>query len=221
MESGGSYLFIIVIGIIALVIFLTSYFSKKAIIKRKLKKSEHLRIADFSSGEVAKITGRVEPVDEPLKAPLSGRMCAYYYVHVEQKVSSGKSSRWKTIIEEEKGSKFLINDGSSLAFINDKRIKSYIVQDRNFSSGFMRNASENLEAYLKSKGKSSENFLGMNKTLRYNEGVLEEGEEIAVWGYGKREEAAFLDLPAHLGEILTISSAEGEPVHLSDSPDTL
>jgi len=34
-------------------------------------------------------------------------------------------------------------------------------------------------------GFKSEGFLGFNKSIRYKEGILENGEEIAVFGKGK------------------------------------
>ncbi len=194
--------------------------SKKARIRRKLRKSELKKIADFKSGEIAKIIGKVEFVDDPLISPLSNRICSYYYVHVQQKVSSGKSSHWKTIVEEEVSSKFVIREDTDYAFINDNKLKCYIVQDRNYSSGFMKDATENLEKYLNSKDYKSEGFMGINKTLRYKEGVLEKEEEIAVFGKGEWKDAAKLNLPEKYGRVLEITSTNNEAVYLSDDPGT-
>lgn len=216
MEMGIFYL---VAFIIIVIVVLTFYFSKKAVIKRKLKKAEQKRIADFRDGDIAKIVGEVEFVDKPLMAPLSNRECSCYYVHIEQKVTSGKNSHWKTLIEEEVACKFLIKDGSQYAFINDDNIKSYIVQDRNYSSGFLNDASNHLEQYLNSKGYESEGFLGLNKTLRYKEGILEKGEEIAVLGKGEWKNSELVGLPAKYGRVLEITSLD-EAIYLSDDPDT-
>ena len=211
--------FILFIVIIAIIV-ISRLFSKKAIIKSKLKKAGQKKIADFKSGEIAKIVGNVEFVDDPLIAPLSKRRCSYYYVLVQQQVSSGKSSHWKTIVEEEVSGKFVIREDDQCAFINDNNLKCYIVQDRNYSSGFMHDAEENLEEYLNSKGHKSEGFLGMNKTLRYKEGVLEDGEEIAVFGKGEWKNASMLNLPEKYGRVLEIASTHSEAVYLSDDPGT-
>jgi hypothetical protein len=210
---------VIVMAFIAIVVF-SRLFSMKAKIKRKLKKSELKKIANFKSGESAKIIGKVELVDDPLIAPLSKRRCSFYYVHVQQKVSSGKSSRWKTIINEEVSSRFLIRDDTDCAFINDNNLKCYIVQDRNYSSGFMNDATEDLEEYLNRKDFKSEGFLGFNKTLRYKEGVLEDGEDIAVFGKGVWKDASVLNLPDKYSRILEITSTNDEAVYLSDDPVT-
>jgi len=214
--------FIIAIAlVIAGIAFGSLYYSKKAIVKRKLKNALDKKISDFVSGDIAKIVGKVEIVGTPLIAPLSGRRCAYYYVLVEQQVSSGKSAHWNTIIEEELAGSFVVRDGRYCAQINAKNVKSYLVQDRIYTSGFRNDATGVLEQYLRQHGQESEGFLGMNKTLRYKEGVLEEGELIAAIGRGEWKNADRAQLPDSYDRILEISSTEEEPVYLSDDPDTV
>ena len=208
-------------GVILMVLIITFrfYFSKKAIIKRKLRKAPHKRIYHFRNGEIAKFTGKVEAIEKPLIAPLSKRKCSYYTVIVERKKSTGKSSHWKTIIEETKAHKYVIRDSSACAFINSKHINKHIVFDKEYSSGFFNDASEELEKYLRQYGHESENMLGFNKNIRYKEGILEENEKVAVLGQGKWMDAETLGLPAEYGRVLSISSYES-PIYLSDDPDT-
>jgi hypothetical protein len=215
-------IFIIAVFVIAGLLTLFSfYYNKKARIKRKLKKSPVKRIATVTDGEVVKITGKVEYTGEPLTAPLSGRTCACYHVLVEQRVSSGKNTHWKTIIEEEIFGSFGIRDEDYCARFDGNKVKSYIVQDRKYTSGFRNDALEVLERYLKNHGYESENFLGMNKTIRYREGVLEEGETIAVLGKARWEKAESGQWSDSYGKVLIISPTEKEPVYLSDDPGTI
>jgi len=212
----------IAIGIVILiVVFISFYFSKKAVIKRKLKKAIGKKISDFVSGDIAKVVGKVEFVGEPLIAPLSGRRCAHYYVLVEEKVSSGKSSHWNTLIEEEVAGKFVIRDGRHCAHINNQNVKSYLVEDREFASGFGNDATPELERYLNAHGQKSEGVFGWNKTIRYKEGVLEEGELIAAVGRGEWKTAEQAQLPDTFERVLEISATEQEPVYLSDDPETV
>lgn len=187
---------------------------------RKLRKSTTVRLADFRNSQVGKVVGHVEIVDKPLIAPLSGRECASYYVHVEHEVSAGEDSHWKTIIEEEVACKYVIKEGEHYAYVNDDKLESHIVQDEEFSSGFGNDAEEALEQYLKSKGHKSENLLGWNKTMRYREGVLEPGEEMAVLGEGNWKASNKLGLPAKYGKVLELSSNRELSVYLSDHPGT-
>lgn len=209
------FIVIIIIGVI-----LSYLFSKKARIKRKLKNAEFKSLGDFKNGEIGKIVGHVQFLDEPLISPLSHRKCSYYYIHIEQRVSSGKNSHWKTLVEEEVSSKFFIREGTDLAFINDNNLKCYIVQDKSYSSGFWDDATENLEKFLDSKGHKSQGILGFNKKLRYNEGVLESEEKIAVYGKGIWKSAISLELPEKYEKVLEITSSEGVSIYLSDDPDT-
>jgi len=207
--------------VIGAIIIISLYFSKKAVIKRKLKKAIDKKISDIVTGEIAKVVGKVEIAGEPLTAPLSGRKCAYYYVLVEQQVSTGKSSHWNTLIEEEVGGKFVIRDGRHCAHIDSRNIKSVLVEDRQYSSGHGNDATPELERYLNAHGQKSEGTFGWNKTIRYKEGVLEEGELIAAMGRGEWKNAEQVQLPDTYDRVLEISSTETEPVYLSDDPETV
>ena len=212
-------LFVLIVGTI---IFLTMYFSKKAVVKRKLKKAVDRKISEFISGDIAKVVGTVEFVGEPLIAPLSGRPCAYYYVLVEELISTGQSSHWRKMIEREVGGQFVIRDGRYRACIStDSNVKSYIIMDRKYSSGFMNNPTENLELFLKKHGQSAEGLLGLNRKLRYKEGILEKDECIAVMGRGEWKTAVSVQLPESFGRVLVITGADNEPVYMSDDPDTV
>ncbi|NVO09463.1 MAG: hypothetical protein HXX16_05825 [Bacteroidales bacterium] len=207
--------------VILVFVLLGLYFNKKAVIKRKLKKAVGKKISDIVSGEIAKVVGKVEFVGEPLIAPLSGRRCAYYYVLVEQQKSSGKSTHWDTIIEEEVGGKFVIRDGRHCAHIDSRNVKSVLVEDRQYSSGYGNDATPELEKYLNKHGQKSEGIFGWNKNIRYKEGVLEEGELIAAMGKGEWKSAEQVQLPDTYDRVLEINSTEQEPVYLSDDPKTV
>lgn len=216
----------VIIGLIILVIIVffilnESFFSKKAVVVRKLKKANTKRISSFVNGEVAKIVGKIECIGTLLIAPLSGRKCVYYYILIEQRVKSGETYRWKKLIEEEVAGTFGIRDWQYCAQIDSKNIMSHIAQDRNYSSGFFNNASENLNCYLEKHGKKSINFFGFNKTLRYKEGVLEEGEMISVMGKGTWKNADQGQWSDKYGKVLIINSYGEIPVYLSDDPETL
>jgi len=221
MQSGILFPAIIAL-IIGGVFFLQYYFSRKSVVKRKLKKAAGMKMSSFYSGDIAKVAGSVEIIGEPLIAPLSGRPCAYYYVLVEQLQSSGKSSHYSKLIEEEKSGTFLIRDGRYRAKINsDSQLKTYLVQDKEYSSGLGNDATAALENFLNSNGEKSENFLGFNKTIRYKEGILEAGEMVAVTGRGEWKTAREAQLPETYGRILLFSSAENEPIYMSDDPETI
>ena len=204
-----------------MIISCRSYFSRKAVVKRKLKKAKKTLISLCKNEEIVKVVGRVEIVGEPLIAPLSGRKCAYYHVLVEEKQSHGKSSHWHTLIEEEITTKFILSEKTGTALIDTSHVKSYLVQDAHYESGFLQDAHNHLEHYLIKHGHASTGLLGFNKTIRYKEGILEEQEPVAVTGLGRWVDGKDKDLPGKYKKVLIIQSYSGEPVYLSDDPDTL
>lgn len=211
---------IIMVAVVGTVVFLSFFFSKKAVVKRKLKRAVVRRISDVRSSETAKIIGAVELADQPLIAPLSKRECAYYSVLVEQKVQSGKSSHWRTLIDEHDSVPFVINDGTGVACIKGDNIKSYIVPDAQYRSGWHNDANTHLESYLNRHGFESHGFMGMNKTIRYREGVLEDGEKVALLGRGDWTTASEMHLPDKYERVLLIHSIDGQSVYISDDTDT-
>ncbi len=192
------------------------YFSNKAVVKRKLRNAPFKKISQFRHQTIAKTTGKIAYVIPPLISPLSQRECSHYHIHVEQ-----KNKNWSTLIEEEVSSKIILKDGDDYALINHSSLKSFIVQDKVYSSGFLNDAGEKLEAYLKSKGKKSDYLIGLNKTLRYQEGILEKDEKVTALGQGEWKTAIELGLPEHLDKVLVINPIPKKFVYLSDDFDVM
>ena len=220
MESNNNYTFFILFGIIVIgIITYSIFFSKAAIVKRRLRKTGGKKISEFQTGEVAKAIGAVKFIGKPLIAPLSGRYCSYYHILVEELRSNGKSSSWHTVVEEEIAGHVVIKDGRDYAVIETGMVKTYLVDDKQYNSGFMNDATEVLNGYLKTHGIDSVSWIGMNKRIRYKEGVLEEGELVAVAGKGtwKRKDEVKLELPVE--RVLVIGPDDKEPVYFSDDKD--
>ena len=205
---------------VLILIGLIYFFSEEKRIKRKLKNAPYKVMGEFKDGDVAKVIGRVISTEEPLIAPLSGRKCVQYHVIVERdRGGDEEGAQYEIIIDDKVESKFLIKDGDYLATITDLNLKSYIEKDKEFSSGLLKDASSNLEEYLKSHGNKSENFFGFNKKLRFSEGILALGEEVAVYGPANWKQASELNLPASFKRVLEFIPTQKDKVYLSDHKD--
>lgn len=180
------FLFIIAIITIGLVSY---YFSKKQVIIRSLSKIPLRRINNLKQNEISKLFGKALHVKEPLVAPYSKRKCIFYQIKIQQKVSSGKSSRWKTLIEEEHMQEFFLENNGDMVIIkpvkHPKNYKCFLVKDKKQNSGTFNDASPRFESVLNRYNIDSTNWLGFNKKLRYEEGVIEIGEYITVAGTAK------------------------------------
>lgn len=202
------------------------WFSKRGRLRRALKKAPRLKIAQVKDGQLAKIVGRLRYLEaEPLWAPLTGRGCAYYEVTVEQEKSNNRSSHWETIISDsDYHTTFLIEDDSGRAVVELDLPSVLLTMDAHFSSGVLLDPSPTLKDYLAEHGESGEGWI-FNKSLRYKEGVLEQGELVAVrgrctWEHDPDPDAVtggYREMPRRL----RISLPQEADLLVSDDPRTL
>lgn len=222
--SAGTFIWVIALVIFAAIAIYGSYFSEAAKIRRALKAAQKKTIAEVTQGEVAKIVGRVRPITELLRAPLSGRRCVYFEATVEEYRSSGKSGSWVEIIRESEVSDFLVEDGTGRALVKTSMMKALLRKDTELTSGFLNDASADLEAFLRRHGRESKGWV-FNKSLRYKEGVFEPGETVSVLGQAKWEHdpdpteagSGYRDVPKRL---VMDGPDNGAYLFASDEPDT-
>ncbi len=208
------FIFFVFIGIALMVLLGALLFNRDARIKRSIKRVPRVEIKDFSDGTIGRVVGQVRLIDET-SAPMSGRPCAQYHLVIEQRRSSGRSSHWVTLVDEQRMVDFVVEDGSGRAVVDTTGAKVAVVKDAKARSGTFNSATPELEALLARHGHDSTGFLGLNKTIRYQEGVIEEGEMVAVCGLGRIERQA----GSHRGQLLIGPTAEGT-VLVSDHPST-
>ncbi len=208
------FIFFILIGVVVIVFFLGWFFRRDARIRRAIKKLPVTKVKDFADGTIGRVVGQVRVIDETT-APMSGRPCAQYHLIVKQRRSSGRSSHWVTLVDEQRVVDFVVEDGSGRAVVNTVGAKAAVVKDAKARSGTFNSATPELEALLARHGHDSTGFLGFNKTIRYKEGVIEEGETVAVCGRGRIERQA----GSPRGQ-LVIGPNNEEPVLISDHPST-
>ena len=220
---GNVYPGVFLLGLVVVVVIwmVSSYFSRKAVVKRNLRLADGKRIGSFINGEHGKITGKVSAVGKTLKAPLSKRDCVYYHVIVQEYRSGGKSGHWYTIIDDVGAGDIVMTDGRHYAVVEVTRAKAYIVTDQNYSSGMFNDATPELEEFLAKHGYDSTTFLGFNRKLRYLEGVLEHDEKFAVCGIGYWRASVPLQIEVPLQRVLVIQADERESVYFSDDPEVV
>ncbi|MCB0457639.1 MAG: hypothetical protein KDC91_07845 [Flavobacteriaceae bacterium] len=173
-------------------------------------------MASIQSGQYEKVIGKALFVKETMTAPLSGRTCVFYHVQVTQK--RGKS--WDTIIDDKKIAPFFLDCNGEMILIKaDGPPKSQVVildQDHKASSGFMNDASMRLENYLKAFGKQSTSLFGLNKAIKYYEGIIEPNEKIVVKGVAQWKQ---LNEPIEgyaYSKILTLSGSDTQKLYITD-----
>jgi hypothetical protein len=207
--------FIVIIVIIAICLIIYHlYFTKQARVLRALKTTEEKDIDQIKTGDRVRVTGTVQLLGTTLNAPLSGRKCAYWHVFVESR--SGKSSY--TIADEEEAGDVILKKGPHIVVVRTRKINTYLLKDANYSSGFLNDATDTLKRYLKKHNAKSTDLLGMNRSITYEEGVLEEGETVSVAGVAEWVSKSKFRFKSPGDKILTITASEQDPVYMTDEP---
>ncbi|MDO5974786.1 hypothetical protein [Flavivirga jejuensis] len=211
--------------IIGGIIFSAIYFGKKYTILRKLSKFKARRITQFRTNELTKVSGKVLQVQEPFVAPLSKRKCVAYIFEIKQKVSSGKSSRWDSLVLKEDIQDFFLEKEGELVMVKPSRetnnYYSFMVEDKRVSSGTFNDPTPEFQKVLESFGVESENWLGFNKTLKYTERIIEIGETITVGGIAKWKT---LETPINghnYSKIAALESSINQKIIITDHPKAI
>ncbi|MCK5796066.1 MAG: hypothetical protein KAI47_02730 [Deltaproteobacteria bacterium] len=186
------YLTLLIVVAVLIGIVLWKYvLSPRARRRRLLAQYRGVPIAQTEDGELVKLVGLVRYVEgsPPLVAPLSDREGVHYSVEVDQKKSNNTNARWTELIREHATHSEMWIEGPAegeRALVDLASADVELVMDGSWASGFHNDATPTLERFLARHGERSEGIL-FNKGLRYREGVLEEGERVAVLGRCIRE----------------------------------
>ncbi len=198
---------IVAIGVTAFVI--SRIFNKDAVVQRGLWKLPATPIKDVVEGARIKIKGRLAYQGDPIAAPLTGRKCAYYALRVEV---TTPNQAWVPLVTEEKGGDFVLEDGTGKAIVRFANDKVVATHDAGMHSRAPEGKHIDLDGFLAGRGHSKASLEG--KELRCFEGVLEEGEIVAVAAVGTWEgsgDARVLILRAPAGDTMLISDAPASP----------
>jgi hypothetical protein len=173
------------------------------------------RVLDAGNGRV-KLVGRVRLVVDPLVAPITGRRGACYEAIVFE---SEPDEVTKKIISETRCSDFLLDDGSGVARVHAQGATLELVHDAQRSSGVWPPPAE-LESFLRRYGERGRGTF-LSRSLEYSEAVLEEGEEVVVYGVGQwhadtnqHRPIGYRDPAAQF----VVAAAEGIDLFITDDP---
>lgn len=210
---------------VASIVYLIYYYSPKTVILRRFKKLPYSRIGSLQNHKLAKVEGNALHVDQPLIAPFSNRLCVYYKIIIQKKVSTGKNSHWKTVIEEEQFQDFFIEQlGERLLILpneNPKNYRLHIVTDKKGNSGTFKDPTPQFTALLKKYNIEPEGFFGLNKQLRYRESIIEVGERIVVSGIVKWMELENPISDYNYSRVASLVSKEKIKILITDTPEAL
>jgi len=208
---------IIFFSVFLLIIGIRYFFNKKNKLIRALKKAKFTSLQSVKENDYAKVSGNAKFVTEALIAPLSGRECVLYQIKVER--SRGKNG-WETMVDDIRAQDFFIEHNGEMAIVKTSVGGSlrniFLEKDQKMKSGSFNDANHRLVAYLKTHGEKSTNWLGLNRTIRYHEGIIEPNEKVTVMGVAQWKVLKDVIPGFNYSKILTFTGSKKQRLLVTD-----
>lgn len=215
MEPIGA---VFAVGILLLLV-LPPLLSRAARMQRALRRARPCTTASFDERSVGKIRGTVRCVDTPLRAPFSGRPCAYYEVVIE--LLTGVDGSVRNVARARDGRDFLVQDAYGAALVKVRRAEVLATETPCERPAGPMASQAALAAFL-SRNVAPTRRWPLDHAIRFREHIVAEGEVVVVCGRGTREP----DPDPHaargayrgLATRLIMSAATGAPLYVSNHP---
>lgn len=170
---------VVIGGVIGVVAAFRYVVPDEASIARRLARFPRTTLGELAEGVYARVVGRATQLQEVLEAPITGRRCLYYQVHVVE--VTDKDTR--RILLEERGVPFILDAGSDQAIVDPSDALVDLEDDARSEVDWRSSRGYRERALLgQHPGKVS-----VNADLRFSEAIIELGDTIAVVGTAVRE----------------------------------
>lgn len=239
-ESTLNRLFIAAITTVTPLYFAYNFYSYHWGNKKRVRTFKEIKLVSLSScksGEPVRIQNKLIPLENDLTSPITNRSCRAYIItakkEVERVAHNGNNvttnTGWETIKTVQKGADFIVECGNHFAYVSCESANLSIQNDYHYEKlscqSFKPKDKEKAINALKEMGVLHHSFISYHEAISFDEGVLEQGEEVAVVGTGiwKNTEdiLGFPSSLSHIDKVFFIKATENEPVYISDSKDIL
>ncbi len=157
-------------------------------------------VADLVEG-YAKAVGRVVALEAPLDSPLNDTPCVFFHFKVEEQRTrtvtehdhggrAGSFNRtrtrtetyWATVLDDRQAVRCGVKDGTGVAQVEVLDAEAVLSPSGHTTSGLLSGCPAGVRRELARRYNFSTKGLLFNKTLRYSETVIEEGDRLFVVG---------------------------------------
>lgn len=175
-------------------------------IHQLMSDTETTPIGSLKPGPV-EIRGRVKSTLPPAPSPWHQKPCVFYHFLVQQYHSSESAGGWVDCIDDRSKDPFTIKDDTGSVEIIPGEGRSRINADFATTTGFSNEVTEDLRSLLNTRyGKDTKGLI-FQKELRYNESILENGDEVYVFGEARQGQGKYA---IGAGQMPLIISENGE-----------
>jgi hypothetical protein len=175
----------------------------------------------FPEGVDGRVVGAVGYLEERLVAPLTGRTCAAWHVRVYGDTVNARG--YVSCVEACDATTFTIADETGIAFVRADLVSLLLDPDLREAVGFFGQPSIELKRFLRKHAKKGARLM-IDRSLRYEEAIIEEARVVAVVGRGRHEpdpESAEGDYRHAASRLVMTRDTEGEDILVSTYPAAL
>jgi hypothetical protein len=188
--------------------------------RRTLARRRRTRIRE-ATGAGLRVTGRARVRAKALEAPISGRACVAFQLEVQEHSRNG----WRTVFELREAAPFIVADETDEALVDTAEpFVLALVASESGGTGWTGGLDPERQRALQDLlGTRALHWQGGSKNLRYQESIVAAGGLVSIGGFGVREaspEGARANL-RQPGEWLVLRGRAGEPLLISNAPETL
>ena len=130
---------------------------------------------------LVEISGQAEPEIELLNSPFGGLPCIFYSYAVEERVRSGKNSRWNTIASGTSEQPFFVRDATGRVLVVPTGANLVLPDERISRTNWLGDLPPAAVAGLRRLGIATHSWIG-SKTLRCREALILPEESLYVLG---------------------------------------
>lgn len=150
--------------------------------KRLIENMPTSKIRSLAMG-LAEVYGEVVPYEgKLLKSPMLDRDCVYYSYSIREERGSGKNRHWVTLKSGTDMVHFCLKDDTGKVLVDPEGAKVNFKKDLDVLSSFGRDPPEVVKNAINRMSLSYETFLGINKTMKYEEIVIGPNDKLYILG---------------------------------------
>lgn len=151
--------------------------------------------SEVGAGGRFEVRGQVRSDDQTLISPIGGRTCVYWKLRIEERRWESRREdgfrrdrkRWATIVNDDECVPFFVEDASGRARVSPSGADTSIAGEGHRYSGFLNTLPDSVQHRLRRGSLFGLFRSGIRRRfgrgrLRYEEAVLEVGEEVYVLG---------------------------------------
>lgn len=146
--------------------------------KRLLENTPRSKVRSAAMG-VVELQGMAQPLDTPLKSPVTQRPCSWWHCRVEELRSSGRTSSWVTIHQTDAHRFFYFKDETGQVLVNPTGAE---LRGLRTTEELNSSTRTQLAPVLADWGLNDMNWFGGTQRLRLIEEVIGDGVPLMVLG---------------------------------------